>query len=873
MTPIIPHKKEKPLTSLASLGGGAAGMANAGLAEKVYGDEIFSTYLYRGAGSGQVINNGIDNSGEGGMVWFKSRDKTYDHQIVDTIRGGSAGVQPNTTSGTVSTQYISSFNDNGFTLGNETASAGVGDEFAAWNFRKAKGFFDVVTYTGNGTARTIAHSLGCIPGAIWIKKLSSADSWACYHRGTGNTHNMWLNSSNAAITSGDLWNSTDPTATHFSVKTDAQVNNNGSTYVAYLFAGGESTASSATNVDFDGSGDYLSIPDSEDFNFDGDFCIELWIKSTDSNTNKNIIGQWAGGGNHSWSLYWSAPNQGHNGWGFKYSTNGNNQINLTDTLLNDNQWYHIAVVRNGTDLCLYRDGILRKKLVTGATFYNASVDCRIANDGYDSPVDCHISNVRIVKGSPVYTSSFKVSYKPLTNIANTVLLCCNGSTTTSSTVTPGTITANGDPTLRSDSPFDDPDGFKFGEERDQNMIKCGSHSNPATNPIRIYTGWEPQWLLFKNADTPGSWAMFDVMRGIFVDQDGPSFAAESNAVESGVVGNNQAIVPHADGFTLKYGLTALNPGNGNKITYVAIRRPDGYVSKPPELGTGVFAMDSGTNAGGIIPAHDSGFPVDFQLNTKPDSNWDKYAGARLIGGKYLATNTMSQEASSSGFQYDSNVGWGTGNQSGYFSWMWKRHASFDVVCYEGNGTAGHAISHNLSKTPEMMWIRRRNSNEDWEVYHKGLNGGTNPQNYGIKLNYNTAYHSSGADRWGAPTATHFTVNTDNGTNNSSGTYLAMLFASVDGISKVGYYTGTGGTRTITLGFQPRLLIYRKVSSTQDWFIIDTERGWGSGDDKYLELNNTNDEDAFPFGEPTSDGYTIADYGNSTGAEFIYYAHA
>ena len=79
----------------------------------------------------------------------------------------------------------------------------------------------------------------------------------------------------------------------------------------------------------------------------------------------------------------------------------------------------------------------------------------------------NISNVRIVKGTAVYTSSFRPLTEPLTNVTNTKLLCCNNSSVTGSTVTPGTIApANNTPTASTDNPFDDSDGFKFGADSD-----------------------------------------------------------------------------------------------------------------------------------------------------------------------------------------------------------------------------------------------------------------------------------------------------------------------------------------------------------------------------------------------------------------------
>ena len=114
----------------------------------------------------------------------------------------------------------------------------------------------------------------------------------------------------------------------------------------------------------------------------------------------------------------------------------------------------------------------------------------------------NISNVRIVKGTAVYTSSFRPLTEPLTNVTNTKLLCCNNSSVTGSTVTPGTITANSNPAASTDSPFDDPEGFQFGEGGDQNVIKCGSFKGNQSNGNPVHIGWEPQWLSLIHISEP-----------------------------------------------------------------------------------------------------------------------------------------------------------------------------------------------------------------------------------------------------------------------------------------------------------------------------------------------------------------------------------
>ena len=81
------HKKEKPLLGLTGLGGGVDGLAVVGAAAKTYVDDVFSTYLYDGTGATKTITNGIDLSGEGGMVWLKGRSSGKDSKLSDTVRG------------------------------------------------------------------------------------------------------------------------------------------------------------------------------------------------------------------------------------------------------------------------------------------------------------------------------------------------------------------------------------------------------------------------------------------------------------------------------------------------------------------------------------------------------------------------------------------------------------------------------------------------------------------------------------------------------------------------------------------------------------------------------------------------------------------
>jgi len=152
------------------------------VATKTYVDDIFSTYLLAGSGSARSINNGIDLSEEGGLVWVKNRTySTYKHHVLaDTTRGANNIIFSDNNAATdTATSYITGFNNNGFSLGTNNFVNGSGNIYASWTWRKAPGFFDVVTWTGNGTAgRQISHNLGCAPGMVAIKCTSDNHNWA-----------------------------------------------------------------------------------------------------------------------------------------------------------------------------------------------------------------------------------------------------------------------------------------------------------------------------------------------------------------------------------------------------------------------------------------------------------------------------------------------------------------------------------------------------------------------------------------------------------------------------------------------------------------------------------------------------------------------
>ena len=219
--------------------------AAGGAADPVYVDDIFSTTVWEGNATNRAITNGIDLSGEGGLVWIKNRTSALGHTLTDTARGANKQIYSHTqgSQGTQTT-IVTDFNDDGFDIGTDNDVNKDGEDIVSWTFRKTEKFFDIVTYTGNGSARTISHNLGSTPGCIIIKKYDSTTAWAVYHRGSNGgsspeTKYHALDSNAVEADSDTYWNDTAPTATVFSVGTASQVNTDQATYVAYLFAHNE----------------------------------------------------------------------------------------------------------------------------------------------------------------------------------------------------------------------------------------------------------------------------------------------------------------------------------------------------------------------------------------------------------------------------------------------------------------------------------------------------------------------------------------------------------------------------------------------------------------------------------------------------------
>tara|TARA_Y100000015_G_scaffold40848_1_gene46235 strand:+ start:16 stop:2007 length:1992 start_codon:yes stop_codon:yes gene_type:complete len=430
------------------------------------------------------------------------------------------------------------------------------------------------------------------------------------------------------------------------------------------------------------------------------------------------------------------------------------------------------------------------------------------------------------------------------------------------------------------------DDQSFGDNGNEAIIKCGSYTGTSSSGFpgnKITLGFEPQWLLIKNIDNnAGDWEILDSMRGMFADltNGSPYLRANRNYQEN--TDNSRAVFLHADGFSVQGSDYGINGSSGNDFVYIAIRRPH----KQPEAATDVFTPQATRAATDGTPSElgfTAGFPVDLLLYTARSGGSNSHPVLdRIRGGKNLLATASDAAEASSDHRFDSNEGifsdssWTATNS--YGGLLFRRAPGFfDIVVYNGTGST-KTESHNLGVVPEMMWIKRRDSSQSWSVY------------YGDNTDYlmldSNAASIDNHELWNdtSPTASVFTVGPDNAVNSNNDTFMAYLFASLDGISKVGSYTGTGSNIDVNCNFTAgaRFVLIKRTDGwpniQSDWYVWDTARGIVAGDDPWIALNLTQAEVTYnDFIDPYTSGFTVTSTApaglNASGGTYTFLAIA
>jgi len=311
-----------------------------------------------------------------------------------------------------------------------------------------------------------------------------------------------------------------------------------------------------------------------------------------------------------------------------------------------------------------------------------------------------------------------------------------------------------------------------------------------------------------------------------------------------------------------------------------------------------------------LPSTSNEFPdfVWIKNRDSTDNNqwYDSTRGPlQMISPNSTAVETTTddglQKFLKGGFEIEDNVAINTNNES-YVSWNWIANAGttsantdgsgatiastiqanptagFSIVTYTGTGTAG-SIEHGLSSAPEWIVVKKRtNDTQAWQVYHH--KNTSEPETEKLTLN-TTAATVDDNTTWNdqAPTSSVFYVGNGSGTNESTDTYVAYCWTGVPGYSKFGSFTGNGsadGTFVYT-GFKPRLLIWKRTNSTNQWNIHDAERNPNNPVNQTLYVNNNTVGETAIITDFLANGFKLrsstAGSSNNSGSTYVYMVFA
>jgi hypothetical protein len=416
------------------------------------------------------------------------------------------------------------------------------------------------------------------------------------------------------------------------------------------------------------------------------------------------------------------------------------------------------------------------------------------------------------------------------------------------------------------------------------LIACGGFTTDGSGAATVNLGWEPQWILAKRSDNVQDWKIIDTMRGFAIpaSSDAPLFPNSSAAEGAG----SDWGAPTATGFIADSQASSAN------FIYIAIRRGP---MRAPTSGTEVFDVVSQTpnaNLTGTKVTSQAGV-VDAVITTQRSHSGLPSTAVvdRMRGGNiHLATNsTAADNVRPTYFWYlDHNDGlidnyaYPSGSvTTDMIYWLFRRAPGFfDVVAYSGNNVDQRQVPHNLSAPPEFIITKTRNVTDSWICYHTGLT----VQNFSgadyadtIVLNSSVAEFQGLAFRDStAQTEDYMTLGFGGtGTNESGKNYIAYLFATLPGISKVGSFTISGSDITVDCGFSSgaRFVLIKRSSGTDDWYVFDTVRGYVSGSgDAALKLNSTAAESSLNMIEPHASGFSLRAAAWYNG-DYIFYAIA
>ena len=662
-------------------------------------------------------------------------------------------------------------------------------------------------------------------------------------------------------------------------------------------------------VYFDGTGDKLNLGNSNDFNFgSGDCTVELFLYITYHRPSDggSIIGRWENT-DQSWQLtYGSDASQDR--FGFMQSISGTQDVYSGSGVLSTNyvgRWVHLVGQRRSNTLELYVDGVLQgTRSVSGAHAWpGGGGDVRIGGRGYTNGYDVSgfVSNVRVTKGSAIYTGNFTPPVAPLTTTSqgaisgDVKLLCCKSNSSAAADVAPVSISVTGGAAATNFNPFT----VNINTQR-------GKSSGYATwNPLFNNTGSGTNGTLSRG-NLYITKSLHGTSLGNFHMTSGKwyfeGFIGAGNNM-FGVMGSDFTISGYSYAWNKAYGIYPYNPS---------------YVS------AGSF---SGTPNTGAITANSAPAVYGVAIDVDNKKMWIHKDGIWTNNNPLSGTADLTLSNSPGFFAWYHSASTDQENNCdtnfGQKPFKFPPPAGFQpltlantprptivrpnqyvgVTTYTGTGSTRNV---NVGFKPDFVWIKNRGvdaSNHVYDVLRGGLRLATDAPNSEYNNSDFSSFDSNGFTVTGSAAQTNAssnnyvawswkaggnsnTFNIDgNGYSTASAAGLTAGTITPSGASintKSGFsiitYTGAGSGSNATishgLGKVPQFMIVKKKSASDNWTVYHQS----IGKDYDLYLNGTGGARDYPsWGDtiPTTSVFTVGttDLTNDSSNSFIAYIWA
>jgi hypothetical protein len=677
-------------------------------------------------------------------------------------------------------------------------------------------------------------------------------------------------------------------------------------------------------VYFDGSTSTgITTPDSSDFTLGtNNFTIEAWVyRDEDAGNTGYICGQGATDGSNASagvpSLYIDSNNKPNS---FIFYNSGSSFVNLvSSTAINDNEWNHVALVRNSNTFTIYLNGTSVASNTTSLTVNDSSnkMGVGVLGEYTAGHFKGWISNFRLVNGTAVYTSNFTPSTSPLTAVTNTKLLCCQDSTvTTDNSGTSKTLTVTAANTYSQQmAPFDfDWYQDQSGQDNDYQPDNLTVNDVMLDSPTNNFAVFNPLYVNITPATLTQGNLFSTSAYGSGVT--GNSWNRSTFLIESGAFYIEFLIKDVDEGIVavqINYSPTTDNIDNMTSASYTANTGVITIDGSAISYGSGNVTSTDGDIIGIAIDRDNNYFSV-YKNGSALSTNSTISGGSIIVGvfnsnhgGEIIANFGQNGTFCGQKPAQGNTDGSGIGNfyysvPSGYKALCSQNLTTptiklsteyFNTILYTGNDTTNNITGVGFQ--PDLVWLKNRSQAAD-HMLHDAVRGADN----GIRSNENVAESDQSANFTGfasdgfslASSSNRYNDNSENyvawnwkangsGSSNTDGT-INTTSTSVNATAgfSIGTYTGEGGLKTVGhgLGKVPAVIMVKCRSNAVDWCVYH-QNAASSPENGSLTLNDTaafdDNDNRWNDTAPTSSVFTVysSNEVNDSGFTYVYYAFA